>query len=97
MVRFGFNFGFTPDVSGPGNYMFAVTIFTWDGDDIINTEIVLRRTVHNVEETSEMSKTPAFAVAMVDLAYAELAFKLAELTEKYNSEVNARPSSASTN
>jgi len=97
MVRFGFNFGFTPAPSGPGNYMFAVTIHTWEDDNLLNTEVVLRRTVHNVEETSEMRKTPAFAVAMVDLAYSELAYKLAELTAKYNSETNARPSPASTN
>lgn len=97
MVRFSYSFSFVPRERQPGNFMFYVTVNRWENERCVSSETVLSREVFNVEETDDFRKVPSFAVGMVDLAYSELAYNLANLTARYNSEVNARPSNTSTN
>ena len=97
MVRYGFGFYAVPSSHGPGEYMAYVTATVWEDNEVVTTFEIGQKRLTGKPDIRTTTDVNDLAVNWSDDFY-QLATEIyAAAKLRGDSEINARPSSASTN
>lgn len=97
MMRYSTSFYSVPRAGQPGTYMIYAAVEVWDDDVCCTSFEVGRKLVTDMPEVHTTTDVTEWAVDWADTFYKIATEIYASVKTRDESEVNARPASASTN
>lgn len=97
MLRYGIHFGATPQGTDRGDFTIEISYTVWGDDECVSSQSLGEMYVTDHPYITSKTDISELATEWADIFYQFATQLYAKRTERSDSEVNARPSSASTN